>query len=523
MSSTEPTNMDDQPLPGTQNGPYKYLRLYMDATVPSVPAWRFTRFPELPDELQVMIWEMALEIELKKVPRIIPVSTFLPPAREIHAARVLAQTCVKSREVALKCLADCRIHEENHQFYSDTPEELYSVPTGRVAGTRTRRSPPSRSSRSAEDRSKSPLHNHVHIDRDYLLFTGHATKVLRLTELDAQSYVHGVQKVMMPATVLWSQFSQSIFGDLDMGASLLKTVKEVVILLPLSMRLFAFPGLCNTSRCPSLSTSGFLIRIFKEAAHHENQRWAQASEVPYNLIRFWTDEEMAAFAASCSDRERYQPWNHDILSNHNNAGVIVANNNQNNSQAQALMNAVTFMQQSSLLSGTSADASASSPDSPSPSVSGADTPRSSDDSAGIFRGLQETNSFLYGMFQCWKALHGRDWAKAPMFRFAHVKGTETDQEIGSLLADFNGTPEKKFGLNWQDYIPAQSTEEIRSEVLKRESPLTNVKMSQRYSDTGEFEVEAVFRPKVVSQTGTTGFETASGTASGTAAGDADGW
>ncbi|KAK4653487.1 hypothetical protein QC762_506465 [Podospora pseudocomata] len=540
MASPQPTNMHDQPLPGTQNGPYKYLRLYMDAMVPSVPAWRFTRFPELPDELQVMVWEMAMELEVNEVPRIIPVSTFLPPAREIHSARVLAQTCVKSREVALRCLADCRVHEENHQFYADTPQELHFLPTER--DTRNRRAFPSRSSRSADERFKSPLHNHVHIDRDYLLFTGHAIGVLRMSSVDAQSYVHGVQKVMVPATIFCSRFNRSMFENLSMSNNLLKTVEEVVLLLPISMKVFALPALCKPSRCPSLSTSGFLGRVAKDVAHHENQRWAQTSEVPYNLIRFWTDEEMEAFAASCSDREKYQPWNHDSSTTHtshtpNTAAPPVPPHpagNQNDGHAQSLTHVEGLLQQTSLNSGTLANASASSLDSPAPSVSGADTPESLDDGVAVFRGLQETNSFLYGMFQCWKALQVAteqdEKKRKPVLRFAHVKGTETDDELGAVLARFNGRREKKFGLDWRDYIPARSAEEIRSDVLRGESPLTNVKMSQRYSDTGEAEVESLSNNTAVGAAGaeTTISEpwpTASGDQQWTSAEDdwLDGW
>ncbi|KAK4179558.1 hypothetical protein QBC36DRAFT_70438 [Triangularia setosa] len=531
-------NMADQQLPGTQNGPYKYLRLFMDDTVPSVPAWRLTRFPELPDELQVMIWEMALESEHKKVPRIISVCSFLPPAREIHVARVLAQTCVKSREVALRCLSECALHEENHRFYSETPEELRSSDASLRANAElvNRRLPPrpldalvirprtrSTSLRATEttpikrdtDHLRNPLHNHAHIDRDYLLFTGIASKVLRLNILDAQSFVYGVQKIMVPSTVLWSLFSQSMFGGLDMGQNLLKAVKEVVILLPISMKLFSNPSLSNPSRCPSLSTSGFLARILKDVAHKENQRWAQASEVPYNLIRFWTDEEMAAFAASCSDREKYQPWNHDASSSNNinqnaNNNIPASNqlpllNNTSHPQGpnynQSLLNVVDLLQQNGFLPGSSAHETAqpsnlaSSLDSPSPSVSGTTTPehfKPFADRVTIFRGMQETNSFLYGLFQCWKALYtGAEGEKAPVVRFAHVKGTETEQDLEAILTRFNGTPEKKCGLDWRDYIPAQSAEEIRSEVLRRESPLTNVKMSQRYSASGEFEVETL--------------------------------
>ncbi|KAK4199516.1 hypothetical protein QBC40DRAFT_81468 [Triangularia verruculosa] len=519
--------MDDQKLPGGQNGSYKYLRLFMDDTVPRVPAWRFTRFPDLPDELQVMIWEMALESELNDVPRIISVSTFLPPAREIHVARVLAQTCVKSREVALKCLAKCEPHEDNHRFYSETAEELRFSDLRIVAQSPTRRLPPRslhapaavRGQEKGEtDRLKNPLHNHVHIDRDYLLFTGLASKVLRLTTLEAQAFVHGVQKVMVPSTVLWSLFSQSMFGDLDMGQNLLKTAKEVVILLPISMEHFLPPSLSNPSRYPNLSASSFLARILKDVAHRENQRWAQASEVPYNLIRFWTDEEMAAFAASCLERQKYQPWSHDTMIHGNPNPNLNTNTNPNpannalplwatnqNLQGpngnQNLISVMSLLQQNGFLSNSPAPATGSASNttsslaSPTPSISGTTTPDHSKPFVSrvhIFREMQETNSLLYGLFQCWKALFTpAEGGKMPMIRFAHVKGSETDKDLQTFLTRFNGAPEKECGLDWQDYIPAQSSEEIKSEVVHRQSPLTNVKMSQRYSATGQFEVETL--------------------------------
>ncbi|KAK0736703.1 hypothetical protein B0T21DRAFT_333295 [Apiosordaria backusii] len=521
MMASSAANTANQQLPGAQNGPYKYLRLHMDRTVPSIPAWRFTRFPELPDELQVIIWEMALESELKKVPRIIPVHSFLPPVGEIHGmARVLAQTCIKSREVALKCLDECTLHEKKHQFYSETPEDLHSSESSLRATAQLphRRLPPialetpSTTCRAiCTDRLKNPLHNHVHIDRDYLLFTGNASKLLRLDRLDAQSYVYGVQKIMVPSTVLWSLFSHSMFGDLDLRQNLVKNVTEVVILLPIDMTVLCHPSLSDPGRCPSLSTSGFLARVLKDGILKENQRWAQASEVPYKLIRFWTDEEMDAFAASCLEREKYQPWNHDLSSsnnqnppaNNNQHPLLTTIQNQGSNVNQNLTNLMNILQQNGFLSSSgplhhstaTPSNPASSPNMPSPFVSGTTTPTNSEPSVGlanVFRDMQETNTFLYGLFQCWKELFtGRDEEKVPVVRFAHVKGSETDQNLRPFLTRFNGMPEKEYGLDWKDYIPVQAAEEIRSQVLGRALPLTNVKMGERYSSSGEFEVETV--------------------------------
>ncbi|KAK4185666.1 hypothetical protein QBC35DRAFT_298485 [Podospora australis] len=298
---------------GTAN--YKDLPLFTESNFPKVPAFRFSLFPLLPTEIQLQIWREALRDVTDQRPRLIPLRSLLPPLQETHAVvRILSQTCGGSREVAIRCLKECRKHEKHHNRIIPAIEEpAPPAPVGPVqpAGNNIFGNgnpgqggqalpagvpPPIAAARFGDinhvelNRFTNPLYNHIHNDTDYILFTKDNFGWLSTNPTDAVGILRRKVNIAAPVST-WHTFFRSEAVQVPLQHSWpITRAPSALFLLPIDKRIFTAAGSGSKAT---------------EAVSDENARWVQATDIPWDLLRVWSDDEMRLFHESYSWRPRF--------------------------------------------------------------------------------------------------------------------------------------------------------------------------------------------------------------------------
>ncbi|KAK3994404.1 hypothetical protein QBC44DRAFT_379448 [Cladorrhinum sp. PSN332] len=466
-------------------------------TMIQLPIWRFGRFSEFPDEIQLMIWEAALEPAFSRQPRLIAAHTMVPPISETHLmVRVLAQTCVKSRQVALPLLKSCMNHEELHYMAiprAPDPRPAPPAPQGapaaalqaanqaaalllnvmpngnnqQQAAAAPLNTPPAPLRRlTAKERRNykfngygdglvethyklNGLHNHIHVDDDYLLFLDQTIGHLEHDATRFVSILSRVEKIMAPAST-WYKFFRANSGEVHVDDPhpdwLPSAAKEVVMILPI----------CSDIRdYDSVYLQSFAEHAGPSLTHDDSYRWSESSEIPYGLLQFWTDEEMALFEDSFRSRWCYHLEQavqadtirmpiYDIRSKVPEVTTVTA----------AILGERVAQYKSHIAS----------------------RPRT----RNVFDEWKDPH-LLFGLWHIWtriQKMHG----KVPPPRFAHVKGLAAYD----FLAEAQGKTRQAAHLNWREYIPRYSCKEIHKTLMHgRYVHLDTKRRSERFPLGGD--------------------------------------
>ncbi|KAK4160507.1 hypothetical protein QBC43DRAFT_325376 [Cladorrhinum sp. PSN259] len=467
-------------------------------TIIQVPPWRFKRFSEFPDEIQLMIWKAALEPAINHQPRLIAAHTMVPPITETHKmVRILAQTCVKSREVALPVLKACMEHENRHYLaIPSAPAERRATPAAQAALTAQAQAqaqaiaqiaqaaaafippngtpainpalffafnPPAPAPPPVEPSAPTPfrqltakqrrtykfagagedlvkmhyllngVHNHIHVDDDYFLFVDQTVNLLLYDTTRFASIISKIQKVIVPASILFNLFKpRQHFLDAPPPDWLPSVCKEAVIILPVCADIRDFDNV-------------YRERVHEEGSisiiNNDSARWSEASEIPYTLLHFWTDEEMALFEDSFKSRwcyhvEQEAASQSDIVTismpSYENAATRIPHHNLS-TEGPLGARAAKYKEHIS-----------SRPPQQNP-----------------FDRLKDTHLFL-GLWHIWSRIRQMQQT-VPQLRFAHVKGLRAY----NFLAEAQGETPEVVIQDWQQYIPRYSCREIHS-ILKNE-------------------------------------------------------
>lgn len=439
--STDPDDSGSLSRDGLSN--YKTLPMRTEQALPRQSAWRFLKFPLLPAEIQIMIWKEALKTVMIKQPRLIPAGTLLPPSQETHAVvRILAQTCGASRDLALPYLAQCRQHELLHHLVipRQTPDRVAGPPPPgtnnlTVAGLMFLGAPgapgagvqpfpalaPDAHWQQLDDDPEdeagtsgglqipitNPIENHIHVDDDYFLFFQDTYKWMCESAGGNQNILTRARHIAAPISTWYSFFRSHPFGGEPNQDWLITNATSVLFLLPTDMKLL----------WTEVYDSGLNQEIMDE-----NARWSQAVEVPYELLRFWTDEEMRLFHQSYSWRSRYHDKNGYVMN-------VPGPSHTTPSSLELLLS------RSLNLSSTLAD--------------------------NPFDQWRESH-FLFEMWHCWQIMFPAHDKKIPV-RFAHLKGID----MYDFLDERRGRKPSRSVLKWTDYIPRFSADEVRRQCVKR--------------------------------------------------------
>lgn len=502
------------------------------ALLVQIPPWKFDGFPNLPTEIQLKVWEMALE-DVNQ-PRIIAAHTMVPPASETHAmVRILARTCVVSRGVALKFMKTCREHEDRHYLavprspFPGSTANLATLPAGpaglaanlaalpgaplwaagnlasavgnggiifgptlfpngnNVGGDAGHHQAPQNGTRvgdtqaplrqltarqrrtykfdqAGEDLMEShfllnSLHNHIHADNDYFLFVDETIRNLRYSPSDFASIIHKAEKIIVPASTMatqlfWHQLPSNHGMPYPEPDWLPSIAREFVLILPICSSISEFEETYSGSQSGTITP-----------ALNDNTRWSEASEIPFSLLYFWTDEEMALFKESFNSRWCYH-------------------------YAQSLPIAADDF--SHTISRPNYERLGRSPEETPDGFVPTDPLRFTEVAAKYKKHLAERSAvtanpfdqwkdthMLLGLFHIWARISAHPRHHVPPIRFAHVKGLKAYD----FLAEAQGRAPPTASLDYQDYIPRYSSEEIYSALTNHRRVHLNLKRkSERF-------------------------------------------
>ncbi|KAK4225697.1 hypothetical protein QBC38DRAFT_445309 [Podospora fimiseda] len=480
-----------------------------------IPMWGFLRFPDFPIEIQIMIWKAALGVVATQQPRIIAVHTMVPAVHETHLmVRTLAQTCTTSRQVALPFLKICKQHEPRHFLAIPFPRlpdqnshyltadqlEIRSARFAAFQGNLAlvnlnpaaahfwgvppthpevdllaphRRAPTADETRAAakydtEDdelidiyRNLNPLHNHIHADTDYFLFTNKTISQLDYGSVGFVNILAGAKNIIAPASAWYHHFGGSTSEvELPDPTWFPSTMKKVVMILPICSDIRDF------DRAYGLPWSNDRNERRLSLVRNDNLRWSECSEIPSNLLYFWSDEEMDLFVDSFKSRLCYfdseQPPPGGPVPR-----IWVPVNTGDTTPPVAESDRVTRWERYL--------ASRSSKRNP-------------------FDEWKDTH-LLFGLWHIWtsiQALHasGEEDGEEepaepsvpsvpsvqPSLRFAHIRG----MRAYDFLAEAQGKDPERAVLNWQKYVPRYSTREIHQRVMNQRFVQLDMKRRSKF-------------------------------------------